>query len=178
MGEKELMNKMAIVRVTSYTKSRRAAKATIRYITHRPGNDGLRKTRQISGIDGAVNKQQAYRMIDEATEGSVFSRFVISPDPQTEDTKKDLFLQRITTATVLTLEDRLRKEVPFIAVEHTDHTPHRHVHVLACVHGRLSPQDLKALRDRATEASLLQRQERDLAYQQKARLVEEAQWQL
>jgi hypothetical protein len=60
------MNKMAIVRATSYTRSRGAAKATIRYITHHPGNDGLRKTRQISGIDGAVNKEQAYQMIDEA----------------------------------------------------------------------------------------------------------------
>ena len=172
------MNTMAIVRVTSFTRSRGAAKATVRYITHRPGNDGLRKTRQISGIDGAVNKEQAYQMIDEAKKGSVFFRFVISPDPQTEDIRQDLYLQQITTSTLLTLEDRLRKEVPFIAVEHTDHTPHRHVHVLACVHGRVNPEDLKALRDRATEASLLQRQERDLAYQQKARTLEEAQWEL
>ena len=172
------MNTMAIVRATSFTRSRGAAKATIRYITHRPGNDGLRTTRQISGIDGAVNKDQAYRMIDEARKGSVFFRFVISPDPQTEDIRQDLFLQQITTSTLLTLEDRLRKEVPFIAVEHIDHTPNRHVHVLACVQGRVNPQDLKALRDRATEATLLQRQERDLANQHKARLTEEAQWEL
>jgi relaxase-like protein len=172
------MNTMAIVRVTSFTRSRGAAKATIRYITHRPGNDGLRKTRQISAIDGEVNKDEAYRMIDEAKKGSVFFRFVISPDPQTEDIRQDLYLQQITTSTLLTLEDRLRKEIPFIAVEHTDHTPHRHVHVLACVHGRVNPEDLKALRDRATEATLLQRQERDLANQHKARLVEEAQWEL
>jgi hypothetical protein len=114
------MNKMAIVRATSYTRSRGAAKATIRYITHRPGNDGLRKTRQISGIDGAVSKDQAYRMIDEAAKGSVFFRLVISPDPQTEDIRQDLYLHQIATSTLLTLEDRLRKEVPFIAVEHTD----------------------------------------------------------
>jgi hypothetical protein len=169
---------MAIVRVTSFTRSRGAAKATIRYITHRPGNDGLRKTREITGIDGAVNKAQAYQIIDEAKKGSVFFRFVISPDPQTEDTRQDLFLQQITTSTLLTLEDRLRKEIPFIAVEHTDHTPNRHVHVLACIQGRINPQDLKALRAAATEASLLQRQERDLAREQKARAIEEAQWQL
>ena len=67
------MNTMAIVRVTSFTRSRGAAKATIRYITHRPGNDGLRTTRQISGIDGEVNKDDAYRMIDEAKRGVSFS---------------------------------------------------------------------------------------------------------
>jgi hypothetical protein len=171
------MNRMAIVKAT-YTKSRAAAKATIRYITHRPGRDGLRTTREISGIDGAVNKQQAYRMIDEAKRGSVFFRLVISPDPQKEDTRQDLHLSDITASTILTLEDRLRKVVPFIAVEHADHAPHRHVHVLACVHGRLSTRDFEALRHTATEAALLQRQERDLARQAKLRAIEEVQWEL
>ena len=35
-----MTNKMAIVKITSYTRNRGAAKATVRYITHRPGKDG------------------------------------------------------------------------------------------------------------------------------------------
>ena len=77
---------------------------------------------------------------------------------------------------MLTLEEQIKSQVPFIAVEHNDHTPHRHVHVLACVKGKLTPRDFQALRESATEAALSQRQERDLARQAKARAIEEAQW--
>ena len=64
---------------------------------------------------------------------------------------------------MLYLEDRFQKAVPFVAAEHDDHSPHRHTHILAVLPGRLSPQDLAALRGVATEAALFQRQERDLA---------------
>jgi hypothetical protein len=62
---------------------------------------------------------------------------------------------------MLYLEDRFQKAVPFVAAEHDDHSPHRHTHILAVLPGRLSPQDLAALRGVATEAALFQRQERD-----------------
>lgn len=166
---------MAIVKAT-YTKSKAAAKATIRYLVHRPGRDGRQARRELFGIDGVLAKSQAYRMIDEAKRGTAFFRLVISPDPNQEDMQKDLYLWEITTQTLLRLEERLHKDIPFLAVEHTDHTPHRHVHVVALVAGRLIPQDFKALREAATAAALLQRQERDLAREQKARDVEEAQW--
>jgi hypothetical protein len=115
-------------------------------------------------------------MIDEAGHGTIFFRIVISPDPQKEDTKRDLYLWQITEHTILTLEERLRKHVPFIAVEHNDHTDIRHVHVLACVKARIEKPDLKALRDAATKASLNQRRERDLAREAKTREIEEVQW--
>ena len=73
--------------------------------------------------------------------------------------------------TVLKLEDRLKKEIQFVAAEHNDHTPNRHVHVIALIPGKLNVADLEALRMAATQVALFQRQERDLALasQQQAR---------
>ena len=56
---------MAIVKAT-YTKSSGGAKASIRYIEHRPGKDNAKIKRTLFGIDGAMGRWQAYRMIDEA----------------------------------------------------------------------------------------------------------------
>jgi hypothetical protein len=151
---------MAIVKAT-YTRSKGGAKAAIRYIQHRPGREGEKATRELFGADGVVDRQEAYRIIDEAGKGSVFFRIVISPDPQTEDVEKDLSLREITAQTLRNLGERVQKDVPYVAVEHNDHAPHRHVHVLACVQGRLNTQDFQALRTTATEAALSQRQERD-----------------
>ena len=85
-------------------------------------------------------------MIDEAGQGSLFYRLVISPDPRTEDAERDLHLRDIIEKTMLYLEDRFQKAVPFVAAEHDDHSPHRHTHILAVLPGRLSTQDLAALR--------------------------------
>jgi hypothetical protein len=167
---------MAIVKITSYTRNRGAAKASIRYITHRPGGDGRVTSRPLYTSDGEVTKNDAYQMIDEAKKGSVFFRIIISPDKQKEDTRSDLYLWQITEQTMLTLEERLNTHIPFTAAEHNDHTGNRHVHLLACFKGRIDKGDLKALRDRATEAAMQQRQERDLAREARQRAVEEAQW--
>src|SRR5437016_1589742 len=69
---------VAIVKA-NYTKQAGAAKASIRYIEHRPGKDGERKTRALFSSDGLVGRYQAYDMIDSAKEGSIFFRFVVSP---------------------------------------------------------------------------------------------------
>lgn len=170
------MNNVAIVKAT-YTKSRKGAKASIRYIEHRPGREGAKTTRSLFGSDGVMERQQAYRLIDEASKGSTFFRLVVSPDPQEEDTRKDLDLWEITIQTMQTLEEQiLHKEVAWVASEHNDHAPHRHVHIVAVVKGRLVSQDFKLLRERATEAAIFQRHERDLTRESKAREQEEAQW--
>ena len=156
---------MAIVKAT-YTKSREGAKASIRYIEHRPGKDGAKITRNLFGIDGLMGRNQAYRLIDQAEEGSVFYRFVISPDPQREDMRRDLHLREVTEHTMQTLMARLKQEVQWVAAEHDDHAPHRHVHVVAVTKGKLYPRDFEAMRQRATEAALFQRKERDLAREQ------------
>ena len=101
-------------------------------------------------------------MIDTAEKGSYFFRFVISPDPVKEDTAKDLFLREITEHTMRSLAERLQTDVQWVGVEHADHAPHRHVHVLAIVPGRLQVPDFQAMRKTATEIALLQRRERDL----------------
>lgn len=169
------MSNMAIVKAT-YTKSRHGAKASIRYIQNRPGKDNEKQTRTLFNSDGLLGRWQAYRMIDEAEKGSYFFRFVISPDPKAEDTGKDLFLRQITEHTMLRLEEQLEKPLQWVAVEHDDHAPHRHVHIVAIVPGRLQVQDLQAMRTTATAAALLQRRERDLAREQQQQTREEAQW--
>jgi ribosomal protein L37AE/L43A len=163
---------MAIVKA-SYTKSRAGAKASIRYIEHRPGKDGAKITRKLFGIDGLMGREQAYRFIDEAEEGSLFYRFILSPDPKLEDTRRDLHLRDMTEKTMQKLRERLKQEVQWIAAEHDDHAPNRHVHVVAVVKRRLYPQHFEAMRQRATEAALFQRKERDFAreHQSRRRLV-------
>jgi len=168
---------MAIVKAT-YTKQSAGAKASIRYIEHRPGKDGEKITRTLFGWDGAMGRVQAYRMIDTAEKGSIFFRFVISPDPTREDRAKDLHLREITEQTMHTLEERLHKQIAWVAAEHNDHAPHRHVHIVAVVPGRLQVQDFQSLRQTATEAALFQRHERDLLqeHKEREREREEAQW--
>ena len=85
---------MAIVKA-SYTKSRAGAKASLRYMMHRPGREGQRLTRELVGYDGVMSLLQAYQMIDEAGQGSYFYRLIISPDPKSEDTQKALHLSEI-----------------------------------------------------------------------------------
>jgi hypothetical protein len=165
---------MAIVKAT-YTKSKGGAKAAIRYIQHRPGREGEKVKRELYGSDGRMVRGEAYQLIDDAEKGTVFFRIVISPDPATEDTDQDLSLREITSQTMRNLGERVRKNVSYVAVEHADHSPHRHVHVLALVNGRLHTPDLQALRTTATEAALSQRQERDRARQQQPRQTRQQQ---
>jgi hypothetical protein len=101
---------MAIVKAT-YTKSLAGAKAAIRYIQHRPGKDGQRAARELYGTDGVMERSEAYQMIDAAGKGSVFFRIVISPDPQTEDSERDLRLSEITAQTMLHLAERLMPRI-------------------------------------------------------------------
>ena len=169
------MTNMAIVKA-SYTKSSGGAKASIRYIEHRPGKDNAKINRTLFGMDGAMGRWQAYAMIDEAEKGSLFFRFVISPDPKGEDKERDLFLREITEQTMLRLEDRVQSEVQWVAAIHDDHAPHRHVHVVAVVPQRLQVRDFQAMRQAATAAALEQRHQRDLAREQQEQKREEAQW--
>jgi len=171
---------VAIVKAR-YTNKRRAAKASIRYIAHRPGKDNQRITRTLFGTDGAMSRQQAYTVIDAARQGSVFFRFIISPDPAREDTRKDIYLRSITDQTMQALAERVGTPVSWVAAIHADHTPHRHVHVVAVVAGRLNRDDLQAVTRAATEASLDQRAEHDLANEARQRenereTQEEAEW--
>ena len=74
---------MAIVKAT-YTKHKNGAKASIRYIEHRPGKEGEKINRTLFNGDGAMGRWQAYRLIDEAEKGSVFFRFLRRGEAQPE----------------------------------------------------------------------------------------------
>ena len=151
---------MAVI-TAKFTRERGIVKAGVHYIQHRTGREGQKRTRELFGIDGVMERQQAYQLIDDAAKGTAFFHIVISPHPEKEDTEKDLHLQEITRQTMLTLEAQLKKEVPYVAAEHNDHTDHRHVHLFAVVRGRVMTKELDAMRETATQTALLQRQERD-----------------
>jgi hypothetical protein len=163
---------MTIVKAT-YTKSSTGAKASIRYIGNRPGKDGAKITRALWGSDGLLGRWQVYRMIDEAEHGSYFYRFAISPDMNSEDTLRDLSLREITEATMQSLEDRFQRQLQWVAATHDDHAPHRHVHLLAIVPGRLNVQDFQDLRQTATETAVEQRRHLDLALTKQAQAREQ-----
>lgn len=172
------VNNMAIVKAT-YTRQATGAKASIRYIQNRAGKDGERVSRTLFGSDGLLGRYEAYHMVDAAETGSIFFRFVISPDPKGEDSERDLFLREVTERTMNALEERLHTQVSWVAAEHNDHAPHRHVHVVAVVPGRLQVHDFQSMRQAATEAALQQRHERDLAREQREHTgKEQAQWEL
>jgi hypothetical protein len=155
---------MAVVK-SNYVKRGKGekgrAKATVRYIQHRRDREGERVTRTLFGYDGELTREQAYKMIDEAPKGTIFYRIVISPAPKHEDRYKDLNLSEITIHTMLKLEERLGKQVQFVAAMHDDHSPHRHVHTLVLVQRKLTREDLQALRLEATERALSQRRLHD-----------------
>ena len=155
---------MAIVKA-SYTKSSAGAKASIRYIEHRPGKDGEKVTRTLFGSDGALGRWQAYQLIDEAEQGSFFYRFALSPDPKGEDTQADLFLREMTQQTMQMLEDQLNTQIQWVAAVHADHTPHRHVHILAMLPDKRIPKkDLMLLIETATAEAKAQRRLLDVLY--------------
>src|SRR6266536_1085993 len=152
--------------VMNFTQSKGAAKANIKYIQHRLGKDSAKVTRTLFGWDGALGRYEAYRMVDAAEKGSAFFRLKISPDPKTEDTKRDLSLREVTETIMQTFEERIQRAVQWVAAEHDDHTPKRHVHVLAVAKGRLNKEDLQAIIQQATSACLTQRQELGRAAEQ------------
>ncbi len=167
---------MAIVKA-SYTQRGGVAKASIRYIESRPGKDGIRMVRTLFNADGKMGRQEAYQMIDEAGKGSYFFRLVISPDPNREDTDRDLSMREITEKTMASLEARLNTSLQWVAAIHADHAPHRHVHAVAILPERLQVRDFQLLRGAATEAALEQRHALDLLRQERERSrEEERQW--
>lgn len=151
---------MAIVKAT-YTRSREGAKASVRYIQQRPGKDREKITRTLFGRDGAMGRLEAYSVIDEAKDGSYFYRFVLSPDPVEEDTKRDLNMQQLTYKTMQTLDKRLQTTLLWVAALHEEHAPHRHVHIIAAIPRRLTVKDFERLRRAATRESVQQRRALD-----------------
>ena len=159
---------MAIFRATSYTRKQAAARASIKYIENRPGKDNAKTRRTLFSAEGQLTRLDAYSMMEKSAKGSVFFRFVLSPDSQKEDTNRDLYLREATESAIQTLSMRINTPISYVAAIHDDHTDKRHVHIIASVKGRLSIPDFQAAQETATRICLEQRTERDrVAEQQK-----------
>src|SRR4051812_3205741 len=133
-----------VVKVTSYTRIRKAIKATIRYIMHRPDMEGERAHRTLFGADGPMEKYHGYRMVDAAKKGTVFYRTAISPDPRM-DINQDLGLWKLTQVAMAYLSEKLGKDIQFFAAAHEDQSPVRHVNAVVLVPGRLTREEFRKL---------------------------------
>jgi ribosomal protein S27AE len=141
---------MAIVKA-SWTLLKEAAKASVRYYVHRKDREGSNAWRTLFGPDGPLTKQQAYQLIDRLANGKPIYRLIIAPDPRHEDVGRRLNLRDLTERTMLKLSALSKKYgLQFLAVEHTDHSPHRHIHLITFPGRFLKRDDLMALRDAAT----------------------------
>jgi hypothetical protein len=136
---------------------RATAKANIRYIQQRPGHDKEKLTRVLFGPAGILGRLEAYQFIHDAPKGTLFYRLKLSPDPATEDVKRDLNMHKLTRSMMKNLEKRLTTAIPWAAALHDDHTTIRHIHILAAIPRRLHKYELEYLIKEATHLSLSQR---------------------
>jgi hypothetical protein len=153
---------MAIVKV-KYTRNPFTIKAFLRYIVHRPGKDRERMSRELFDAFDTTTKARTYERID-ATRHPLFFKFILNFDGSTEDRYKDLDLQLITRKTLDQMQHFIRRDMPFVAAIHDDHTPLRHVIAIGMVQGRIAKADfqkLKTLWLTATEEAHKQRRSRD-----------------
>jgi hypothetical protein len=151
---------MAVVKA-NYVKrgagERATAKANIRYIQARPGQEKEQRTRALFGAAGFLGRYEAYQFIKDAPQDTYFYRLKLSPDPEREDSQRDLNMKKLTRQMMRRLEKRLGVGLPWAAALHDDHTDIRHVHILAAIPRRLLPYELEFLIKEATQLSLVQR---------------------
>jgi hypothetical protein len=152
------------------------AKDTVRYIQHRTGKDNERVMRPLFTSDGPMTRLEAYQFIDEAPKGTKFFTFIINPDPEKEDTHKDLDMRALTITTMQTIEEIVGTPVIWVAAVHDDHTDKNHVHALASIQGRIDKPDLDQIREATTKACLEQRQELDRALSRQAQEQQREEW--
>jgi hypothetical protein len=157
------------------------AKDNVRYIQHRPDKDKERVMRPLFTSDGPMTRLEAYQFIDEAPKGTKFFTIIISPDPEKEDTHKDLDMRALTITTMQTIEEIITSQgittpVIWVAAVQDYHTDKNHVHALAAIQGRLDKPDLQRLIAATTHACLEQRRERDRALERQARSREKGAW--
>jgi hypothetical protein len=157
------------------------AKDNVRYIQHRPDKDNERVMRPLFTSDGPMTRLEAYQFIDEAPKGTKFFTIIISPDPATEDTHKDVDMRQITITTMQTIAEIMHAQgimtpVIWVAAVHDDHTDKNHVHALAAIQGRLDKPDVRRLIDVTTTACREQRRELDWTRERNARQRERGEW--
>src|SRR5678815_4174019 len=154
------------------------AKDTIRYIQHRAGKDKERVMRPLFTNDGPMTRLEVYQFIDEAPKGTHFYTVIINPDPEKEDTYKDLDMRQIAITTMQTIAAIVDTPVIWVAAIHDDHTDKNHVHVLAALPRRLEKPDLDRIREETIFTCLEQRRELDRSRERQVREREQEGWEL
>jgi hypothetical protein len=152
------------------------AKDNVRYIQHRPDKDKEPVMRPLFTNDGPMTRLEAYQFIDGAPKGTHFYTIIINPDPEKEDTHKDLDMRQIAITTMQSIEDIVKTPVTWVAAVHDDHTDKNHVHALAAVTRRLDTPELNKIRDAATQACLDQRRELDRSLEHQAQERKQGEW--
>lgn len=151
---------MAVVKANYCQKGageRNLAKANISYIQTRPGRNKEQLTRTLFGAAGHLGRYEAYQFITDAPTGTYFYRLKLSPDPNSENLKRDLNMKKLTRQMMRNLEKRLHAPIPWAAAVHDDHTAIPHSHILAAIPKRLNEYELAFLITEATRLTLLQR---------------------
>ena len=174
---------MAVV-IAQYFKPnqqpKKAARENVKYIQFRKVKDREGITRTLFGSDGPMQRLEANQFIDDAPKGTKFYTIIISPDPEKEDSERDLDMEQIAYTTMQTVEERVKTAVQWVAAVHQEHSDVRHIHALAAVKGWLNKPALVALIASATRECREQRRERDLMLEKQARTRDKEQegWEL
>jgi hypothetical protein len=153
------------------------AKENVKYIQFRRGKDDERVMRPLFTDDGPMTRLEGYQFIDESPKGTKFFTVIINPDPEKEDTHKDLDMRPIAVTAMRTIAEIMHEQgittpVIWVAAIHDDHTDKNHVHALAALQGRLDTPDLDRIRAATTAACLEQRRELDRARERQMRQQE------
>src|SRR4029450_2238936 len=152
------------------------AKDNVRYIQHRPDKDKEAVWRPLFTNDGPMTRLEAYQFIDEAPKGTHFYTMIMNPDPEKEDTHKDLDMRQIAITTMQSIEDIVKTPLSWVAAVHDDHTDKNHAHALAAVNRRLNTPELDRIRDATPQARLEQRRELDRELSRQAREKGKGDW--
>jgi hypothetical protein len=155
---------MAIVKAY-FTRSSEKIMKTLNYIVHRPGREGEKLNRELfRDLEESIRKEDAYGRI-AAGQGMTFFHLKLNFHPERENRRKDLNLRDITRQLIVALEERLQRPIRFLAVEHNDHTPLRHIHAIVLVKlnrgERIGIEDWKVCREMASEQAGFQRKALD-----------------
>jgi hypothetical protein len=154
------------------------AKENVRYIQHRAGKDKERVMRPLFTNDGPMTRLEVYQFIDEAPKGTYFYTIIINPDPEKEDTHKDLDMRQIALSTMQTISAIVDTPVIWVAAIHDDHTDKNHVHALAALPRRLEKPELNHIREETTYTCLEQRRELNRSRERQIREREQDAWEL
>ncbi len=123
------------------------AKAGARYVIHRPSDTAPREHR--TGFDADYDRMEKAEVYDrlEAAEGTYFYRLTLAPG-EGRHTEADM---HDWTRRVMNRLEQRAGDCQWIAWEHRDHSNHDHVHVIAVLDRRLDRDDLRDLREHASD---------------------------